>query len=231
METCIPIGELGRVIALPPGDPGRAHLERCSRCRSLADMLLEFARPAAAPPESGFHEADDRLLATIADLTGIPAEQAASTARVDLRRVVITPRRSRWFGFSGVRLAGAAAALVVVSAVGAGLWRAHTAAPVMRSFTSAGAAAFISDSAREVSGGVEFSWSAVPHATTYRVIFLDESLGEIARLAPTSATSVRMETRALPRGLVHGRTVGWMVEALAGGDRLVVSQTRALRLP
>ena len=230
-ESCIQVDELARVVALPQGDPGRGHLDRCSRCRSLADMLLEFSRVAEPPADAGFHEVDDRLLATIADLTGIPARSVATSRREVLPKDAPSRLRGWWFGFTGLRLAGAFAALVVVGALGITLWRAQTSAPVMRAFPSPGAAAFAAGSVREVDGGVELSWNVVLHATSYRVVFLDDSLRRMQQLAPTASTSAKLDAGALPAGLVHGRTVGWEVEALAGGDVLATSPTRALRLP
>jgi hypothetical protein len=101
----------------------------------------------------------------------------------------------------------------------------------MRAFPTRGAPALVSDAAREVPAGAEFSWGAMPHARSCRVILLDESLGEIARLAPTVTTTFHIDAGALPPGLAHGRTTGWEVEAPAGGDRLAVSQTRAMHVP
>jgi hypothetical protein len=226
---CIPVEDLGRILALPEGDPGRAHLEGCSRCRSLAEMLVEFARPGVAVAESGFAEVDDLLRTTIADITGVGEEPARAEAPSPVREFVPEPRRRAWFGFP--QLAGAFAALAIVAVAGVVMLRSHGAPPVMRGAPAAGANTFAEAAAREVAGGVEFTWTPVAGATAYQVIFLDESLREVARLAPVPGTSARLESGRLPAPLLHGSSVGWEVEALAGSDRFAVSRTLALRVP
>jgi hypothetical protein len=85
--------------------------------------------------------------------------------------------------------------------------------------------------AREVGGGVELSWDALPGADHYQVVFFDASLREIARLAPTAETRVTLRADALPAGLTHGVTAGWQVDALSAGDRIARSGTQVMRVP
>jgi hypothetical protein len=68
-------------------------------------------------------------------------------------------------------------------------------------------------------------------ATGYRVVFFDPTLRELARLEPTSATTLRLRADSLPAGLARDVVVGWQVEALAGNDPLARTCTRALRVP
>lgn len=236
-ESCIQIDDLARVVALPEGDPGRRHLDNCSRCQSLADMLREFAVSEERPAEAGLEQVDDRQITTISDITAVPVTPAAiakpSHPRESAPAPVPSPARRRrlWFEFTGRQLVGAAMALLVVNTVGMVIWRAKTPAKPELTFPSSGAPGFFTQSVEEMPGVVVLKWSKVRRATAYRVIFRDPSLRVLGGLAPTGTTYFRLESWTLPTGLKHGRTVGWEVEALAGNDLLMVSSTRALRVP
>ena len=48
MSHCFEPREIGAVVALPEGDPGRRHLDTCPRCRGLALAYAEFMTPSDA---------------------------------------------------------------------------------------------------------------------------------------------------------------------------------------
>lgn len=230
-EHCVAIEELERVLELPAADPRRLHVESCARCRSLAGMLAEFAGAAAAPAEAGFAAADARLRDTIAELTGIregdPDAAAEPTPRAAVRSAFREPRAS-WWNFGALRPALAFAALLVVTSAGVLLWRANAPAPVMR---DAGNAAFTASASPSTAGVVEIAWTPVAGADGYRVLFLDASLREVARIDGLAAAPAELRADTLPPGLAHGAEVVWQVEALSGSDRLALSGARTLRVP
>jgi len=231
---CVPVEELGRIAVLPEGHPERCHLDGCARCQALLVMLRSFETPAGHPEGAGFEAADPRLRATIEELVCEGHERTeTSPARAERVRAPAGGRGWRWPGLARPRLAWAFAALVVVSGASVTLWRV-TAPPVeMRATPSApwSGTPFVSEPARPVEGGMELRWDAVPGATGYRVVFFDPTLRELARLEPTSATTMQLRADSLPAGLARGVVVGWQVEALAGNDPLARTATRALRVP
>jgi hypothetical protein len=232
-EPCIPVEELGRVAALPEGHPDRRHLDTCTRCQATLAMLREFEAPTAAPGDAGFADADPRLRATIAELVGEPDagdRQPATSGRSAREsappRALRLPRAPRW------RLAWAFAALVVACGAGLATWRLHQHSTELRGIPAGHrASAFVAESPRAVPGGIGLQWTALPGATGYRVVFLDASLREVARIEAGAATTLTLRADSLPPGLARGASMGWEVEALAGTDRLALTPTRALRVP
>jgi hypothetical protein len=225
---CIPIEELARVAERPADDPARRHLERCPHCQSLLVMLRDFETSGERPAAAGFEAADPRLLATIAELTGVNDDDEAPAPA---RRVVGARPAVPWWRLPMPRLAAAFAALALVSVASVSVWRAQHAAPIMRAAPGRAVSVFVAREPRAVAGGLVLEWSALPAAEAYQVVFLDDSLREIAHLGPLTASALTLDAAALPAGLVHGTTVGWQVEALAGGDLVDVTPTRALRVP
>ena len=232
--SCVPVEELGRVARLPAGHPERRHLDDCTRCQTLLVMLKAFETQSDRPEDAGFEAADPQLRATI---EGLLREELARAESPPVRdpyvRRPATNRTGLWPRLARPRLALAFAALIAVSGAGVVLWRLHEPPTAMRAVPSQlpGGTVFASEPAVQVVGGVELRWGEVPGATGYRVVFLDSTLHELARLEPADERAVRLMSNALPAGLVHGATVGWQVEALAGNDRLARTRTRALRVP
>ncbi|MFN8586197.1 MAG: hypothetical protein U0704_00210 [Candidatus Eisenbacteria bacterium] len=229
-EHCVAIEELERVLELPAADPRRLHVESCARCRSLAEMLADFAG-GTTPVEAGFAAADARLRDTIAELTGVqerPAEAAAAAAPEGFRPAR-AERRSPWWSFGGLRPALAFAALLVVASAGVAMWRANTSPPLMRD--ASGSQSFASRPALEVSDGWELGWSAQPGADRYQVHFSDASLRSVAELPVTNGLKATLRRDALPAGLRHGAEVAWQVVAYSGPDVVGATGMRTLRVP
>ncbi len=229
-EHCPAIEELETLLALPADDPRRRHVDDCSRCRSLADMLTEFASHPAAPAEAGFAAVDARLRDTIAELTGVTEREDVAVAASPFREVRPASRAPRW-SFGALRPAFAFAAVLVVATAGVALWRANSPGPVMRDASGTAAAAFTASVSPQLDGALRIVWTPAEGADGYRVLFLDPSLREIARLDAISASEVTLRAEALPPGLTHGVEVAWQVEALAGTDRVAVTDARTLRVP
>lgn len=230
-EGCFEIEDLERALELPADHPRRRHLEECARCRSLADMLRDFATEAVAPVESGFAAVDASLRAEIAEITGVPEALAEVEPAPRAAEVPAAPSRKPWWSFGAPRPALAFAALLVVASAGVALWRANAPAPVLRDASGTGAGAFATLPAKAIAGGLELTWFSEPGADAYRVVFLDGSLRDVARTAPSADTSFVLAPASLPDGLVHGAEVAWQVEALAGGDVVATTSARPLRVP
>lgn len=233
-ESCPAIEELEAMLALPAADPRRRHVDACARCRSLADMLGEFAATTTAPAAAGFAAADGALRDTISELTGVRASDAPTVPAEapPAPREIVPPAaapRQPWWPFGTLRPAFAFAALFVVAFAGIVLWRAIPGAPVMRD--ASGVGVFAALPTRAIAGGLELVWNAEPGADEYRVVFLDGTLREIARTPARPGTRLALESAALPDGLVHGVEVAWYVEALAGGDVVAKTAARTLRVP
>ncbi len=230
-EGCFEIEDLERALELPADHPRRRHLEECARCRSLADMLRDFATEAVAPVESGFAAVDASLRAEIAEITGVPEALAEVEPAPRAAEVPAAPSRKPWWSWPRLQPALAFASVLVVCAVGVALWRKNESAPLMRDASGSGAGAFATAPERAVAGGLELAWTAEPGADAYRIVFLDGSLREVARTAALSGTRFVLDPAALPDGLSRGASVAWQVEALAGGDVVTTTAPRALVVP
>ncbi len=228
-ERCIPVEELASVLALPADHARRRHVDSCARCQANAALLRDFEAPAVRPGEARFDSADASLRRSIEALTGVSTDVPAAAAR---------EQRTAWQaladGFAGprLRLAGALAVVVLAGVVGAAWWASRPSTDVMRSAPSGSAtAAFASEPAEAVEGGLELRWNAMPGATSYEVVLLGEGLREVGRLAPTTDTHVVLRAADRPAGLAPGAAVAWQVEARSGTDVLASTGTRAIDLP
>jgi hypothetical protein len=76
--------------------------------------------------------------------------------------------------------------------------------------------------------GVELSWTEVPGADGYRVIFYGADLVEIARLDHVAGTHVELRLQALPPGLRAGKDALAEVTALHGEDPIAPSTPRLI---
>jgi hypothetical protein len=229
--NCIPVEQLGRVAALPAGDPEREHFDSCARCRSLLVMLAEFESPTLARSGARFSDADAHLREAIAELVheGEPDPVPNAEARASRSRT-----RDSWLSRllpAWPRPAYALAALAVVALAGTLLVRTTVREPRMRDASPGAAPAFAANPVRQVADGAALSWTPVAGADRYRVVFLDATLAEVASLDAGAATTLVLRADALPAALAHGASVAWQVEAFAGADLRAKTPARALVVP
>lgn len=169
MTRCFEPREIARALDLPEGDPGRRHLDRCPRCRSLVLAYYEFMEtPDAVDIE--FSTADR-------DLQGRMAE--AFTDRPNGHRPwwrVEWPRPIWATAF--VALAAAAALLLTGNLNRLGGGDPPPEGGVLRGEDPG--SGFV---AERKAGALALSWAADPSADETVIVFYDKVMGEIGHTA------------------------------------------------
>jgi hypothetical protein len=99
----------------------------------------------------------------------------------------------------------------------------------MRDIDEAGA--FEVTIAHEHRDAVDLSWSPVPSADAYRLVFLGADLTEVAHLDVPNGTRLELRRGALPSGAPSGTRVAIEVVALRLGAPIATTPTRAVLLP
>lgn len=79
--------------------------------------------------------------------------------------------------------------------------------------------------------GATLTWSAVPGAEAYRLVFLGREMQELARVELDADTALALRRDALPQGLVPGTQAFLEVTALRQGATLARSRGRTIQLP
>ncbi|MBE0567464.1 MAG: hypothetical protein IH621_16030 [Krumholzibacteria bacterium] len=176
MTRCFEPREIARALDLPEGDPGRRHLDRCPRCRSLALAYYEFMEtPDAVDVE--FSTADR-------DLQGRMAE--AFTDRRHGRRPwwrVEWPRPI--WATAAVALAAAAVLLLTGDLGRLGGGDLPAAGGVLRGEDPTTGLVAVRGAA-----GLTVSWAADPAAEEVVIVFYDKVMAEIGHAV---ATGTRLE--------------------------------------
>lgn len=215
---CIEPDQIATVLALPPDDARRRHLEECPRCASRVLIYRRFLSDTGVPgadPEA----ADQHLAAVVAD-------------------AVRRPPRPETDGFLA-RLAGrfaprpllAAAAVLVVAATVLwwGPWR-HDGT-VLRSadgdFTG-GQPVILSAPETLEDGGVRLSWHPLGEAGGYIIRFRNADLDEIGRFGPFPDTSWVLTPSVFPPDTPS--PVLWRVIAVKNGDEIGRSEPASLHI-
>ena len=206
------LAELGR---LPEGDPHRAHVDGCARCRARLISLAVFVDPASDDlPDSEWRTAEAEL-----------GRRRVRDGLVPPVRELSAQRRRAWGSRSWRPALAFAAVLLAVSGAWIGLRGRHE--PVMRSADGAEWAPAIV----QHGGALTLTWRAVPEANRYRVRFIDATLEPIATLEAGAALEVRVRADSLPTGLSRGQSVMVQVDALSGTDSIASSRAVPLQLP
>ncbi len=165
---CIAPEEVGAVLALPAGDPRRAHLDTCPRCRALATAHRAFLEPPAPPAGARPDDADARLTAWrerfFAAPDGAPAATPVAVRPAEARR---SESRGGWATLLAPawRPAWAFAALVIV--VGGALVMMRRPESTLRG--GAPAAVTIEVARWLPDGGVRLAWHGSPDAARFEV--------------------------------------------------------------
>lgn len=195
--------EFERLLALPEDHPERVRAERSGRLAAWQHML------------DGFESPPGELLSS-QDLARAEAELAQRVERATApapARVRPAIREASWlteWRTGGRRVAVAFAALAIVAAAGWWSVEQRRERPAVRGSAARQALELIS---RPVAAGVELSWTPVPGATMYRLVFFGPELTELARVDSLVGTSFALRADQLPAGLASGQTV--LVEVAA----------------
>jgi len=232
-ETRFTPEEFARLLALSPDHPDRRRVEDDPRFDSWRRMLRAFETGEAQElSASELRDADRSLALRLEREIGVAADpRAVRAAGGDAART--EARRSRearpGAGWSWLFPRWAPAmALAAVAVVAGGVWinSARQTERVVR-----GEAGALTLTQREIRGGRELTWSAVPGADEYRVVFFGSDLRERARVEHLTAPALVLRPEALPSGLERGAEVAAQVTALRAGNPVAESRTITLTLP
>jgi hypothetical protein len=218
---CIPLESLDEALALPEGDPRRAHLASCPRCRALVDNYRLFTAP---DDEDATHAlaAEGRLDAYREQWLG-----RASTAVAPARRGA----RPGWRSLFAPTLRPAWAAAAVVVVAGAVLLWPRLAPERGRIVLRGSEREPLALAQPEflASGAVRIAWQPVADADSYQVRFYSTGFAELARLPKVSATHVEAPADRLPADYRQGGLVLVRVVAFKGPDEIAHSRAEGLR--
>ncbi len=228
-ERCHTEAELAALTDVRPGDPRRAHVDGCPRCRA---RLVEYHAFIAAPPEvpaRDLQDADARLG------TFLDREVAGAVVRSHPASDSLGERLRAWWR-SPVAAPALAMASVLVLAGGVALVTIVMRAP------RGGPAAVPEESvmrgdeadvlrlavqARAPEGGARLRWSAVPAAERYEVQVFSATLEPLTRLDAARDTVFVFAPERLA-AIAHDETLLVSVRALRGGAPLAESRLEPL---
>ncbi len=179
----------------PADDPQRAHLATCARCQASLRNLESFLDDETVPEGARPDLAGPRLTGAIAQMTG-------------------TQRKTRLPASWTLGSLALAAVLVLVAVLPGTRDRIPTPSQVLRGNPQE---ASIGLGIEEMAAGqLALTWTAVPEADRYVLVFFDEGLQEIARVEAGDQTRWAFTPPA--EGIVF-----WQATALRGTETLAVS--------
>ena len=225
--------EFARLLSLPGEDPERRRAESLPQFAAMRRMLAEFERRDPASVEGARVEVAKRELAVRLDALGVPfasreAARAGSSPEARAQRDW-TKTLFGWMHQPAARSGLAFAALLMFATF---VWWSQSRTPAPGVVRGGGEApAFELRAPRFEPGGVMLSWSAVPGAESYRVVFYGPDLSEVAHRDVNAALSLELSAGKLPDGLHSGEHVAIAIEALRGPDVIATSKSRAIPLP
>jgi hypothetical protein len=224
-SACHAIRELPALGVLPAGDPRRAHLNACPRCRARLATYLEFVE---APPAVSGPQREEALARLGAALDREILGRARTTARS-----FPAHRRRPWLdgrallGERGLP-AGALAAAALLAVIGLTVLRVQERPPgvVLRAQHGRGGTELPETVAGhlEDDGSLLLRWRPVAGATAYRVELLDGELALLAAFEAGADTQRVIPADALRRAVHTAGSHAWTVTALVHGD--VIARSR-----
>ncbi len=231
MTSCLSDHELAELAGAPAGDPRRAHVGACPRCRARLADFAAFVRGERAAAPAELAAAERTLAAAVAaklDAMGVGVDAGARVPSPAIATVTPLPARPRR------RVAWAAWAAAAAFAVSAGWFVVRHNGPALERGTRATVPA--SDRVELLEplrseGALTLRWRDVPGADRYVVRFVGADLVEVARTAELDHAAYELRRDALPAGLAPGAPVLWQVVAFRAGDRVAASEPATLRLP
>jgi hypothetical protein len=227
---CIAEDALGEVLLLPAGDPRRAHVESCPRCRALVVSYQGFVEPAAedaaiygGAERRRLDETRERMFAGTAPGTGGTAPAS--------RRIVPAPRAPWWSRAFAPALRPAWALAAVAVVVGAVvLWPRPVLRgpePIVRGTADRPLA--LTEPAPLRNGGVRLAWRPFPGAQRYEVRFYSTALSALGRFDAGSDTGASLTLGDLPAAYRSRELILYRVAAMLGQDELALSATGSLQ--
>lgn len=192
----------------PIEDPRQAHVDDCPRCQAVLMSFDAFMDPSDVPEGADLADAQAGLSEALAVEIGGSAPDGE----------VVRPASTFWNPF---RLRGiAAAAAVVIVAVGLSMVRISSESPSSQGPVLRGAGDMVAPFRCEVTGlekgGYLLSWQGVEEATSYRVVVYRADLDELMNYDVGGATSHELE---LLEGGAFCRVI-----ALKDGDEILRSE-------
>lgn len=228
--------EFARLLSLPQYHPERLRAASTPEFEARVRLLREFEAPAPdlLPPDTpaaarelearvrgNVRESRDDARGRIApaplggQLSPAPREKSGSLLRALVGLFGGTPQRA--VAFAGV---------LAIAITGTWLMTRETPERAVRGADQAAAIEIAAP--RATAHGVELSWTPVPGADAYRVVFYASNLEELARVGPVTGTRLELRSDALPAGLRAGTEMLAEVTALRGEDPIATSKPRLL---
>jgi hypothetical protein len=194
-RSCLSPDQLLVAKERPAGDPQRAHLASCARCQASLCNLESFLDDEAVPEGARPDLARPRLTGAIAQMTG-------------------TQRKTRLPASWTLGSLALAAVLVLVAVLPGTRDQIPTPSQVLRG----NAQETTLDLGTEdiAAGHLALTWTRVPGADRYVLVFFDEGLQEIARVE--AGDQIRWASTPPAEGIVF-----WQAIALRGSETLAVS--------
>lgn len=223
---CIAEEALGEILALPPDDPRRSHLDTCPRCRSLMLSYQGFVAPDAqsalaygTPEAQALDRARERLLGV-----GDPHEAPP----------VAMPRSRPWWAMLAAPrlrpvLALATIAVATVAVFLGSRLQGPAFDPTVRGL--GGKPMSLAEPAYARDGSVRLLWRGTAEAERYELRFFTMALEPVGQVDAGTDTTVTLAPGRLPAAYGHGELLLYRVAAMRGRDEMAVSETRPIQRP
>ncbi len=219
-QDCIPIERFEEILALPPRDPMRLHLDDCPRCRARMTAFRAFLDPEPIPEGARVDDARRVLTAVIAREASRSVRQGQSKGRLGF---------FDWFTGAAWRPALAMAVLLIAALIGGRIVTddGGVRQPVLRGGSESSApappaASYLSD------GSLHLRWQPMEGAESYRVVFYALDLAQTGSLAIDGGTETIVTPERLGSLEAGGGSGFVRIEALRGGDRIALSPPAVL---
>jgi anti-sigma-K factor RskA len=218
-DRCIAVEEFGDLAKRDAGDPRRAHVEECARCRAGYLNYLSFMGAAgddANPTLSAARRPLDQLI-----------------ERESRKLVAGTPRHGvtrlfRSWRFRGFVLVPAACAAVLIMYVATRPQNESSEEPLLRSMAPA-ASITLGETAIGADGSLRLAWLPAADATGYQVAVYAGSLRPVYQSPVGEGTETVIPPGAL-RSVDPGKTaLLWRVTAYRGADVVARSPVGVIR--
>jgi hypothetical protein len=222
-DECYRSDELEELAATPPGDPRRAHLAECPRCRTDLAAYLAFMNPGPHPAEADPEDARTRLAAAL-EREILPAQSPHTGVVREPQQPPDHPVRAFWRSMTRPVLRPvwglAAVVLLIVAAQQAVQFSRRAGEPiVLRGPAEAAAEAVTASMEMLDDGSVRFRWPPVTGAESYSIALYRGDLSQLDRFDAGAATTLLLDAQTIARlsGAATGGAVGGAVGSAAGG--------------
>ena len=214
-QTCIDVEDIGAVLALPPDDPVRLHVEACPRCKSLVASYRSFV---------------DGKSTEGADLERVRGMLDARI-RADASRwkPAKEPARANWWQALLRPAPLIAAGLIVIAAAVFWSKSREPETSSLRESTPQVESFALEPAKIAADGSLELNWSPMSGADQYQVRLYGPDFSEIFRSANTATTSLSINPDRFAAKLPPTLDLTWRVYALSQGDVIATSPPGSIR--